>query len=155
MTALALFTIRRWLSSYDARTRAALTSVAHQQHAIEQQQAAHEHALKERAAAVTRESATAEDQLRSMSTRLDTIAEGRAADLKELEDVRRAYEEMLSEYNTLVRETLQSTAAQFARKECRPGAGARLLAAAELVPEQRVEALHQTDAPVPPAAAPH
>lgn len=151
MTGLALFTIRRWLAGFDARTRATLSAVAAQQLAIEDQQAANEHALKERAAAVSREAAAAEDKVRAISARLDALAEGRAADLEKLEELRRTNAEVLAEYNALVRETIQAGAAQFARKDCHQAAGPRLLHATELLPEPRGEAHPAADnqAPAP------
>lgn len=153
MTALALFTIRRWLSGYDARSRAALTSVAEQQRALEEQRAAHETAVQERAAAaVTRESTATQDQLRAMSERVDALAEGRTADRQELETLRQTNRELLDEYNALVRETLQSGAAQFVRKDCHQVAGPRLVAASEVVPEPRGE---YQPADAPPVPAPH
>ncbi|MCM1964916.1 hypothetical protein [Streptomyces sp. G1] len=153
LTAVALFTIRRWLSGYDARTRAALASIAEQQRAIEEQHEAHERALKERAAAVTREAAAAQDQMSAMDRRLNALAEGRAADQAELKALRETNAEILDEYNALVRETIQAGAAQFARKAGGQTAGPRLAAAAEHLPEPRGGRRHPADAP--PMPAPH
>lgn len=136
VTGVALFVIRQWLAGYDSRTRTALADVARQQHEMEQQQAEQEAAMEERASLVSRESATAKQQLADMSDRLDKLTESRAADQEELKRLREENGEILAEYNTLVRETLQAGAAQFAR---RPVTGPRLLAASDLVPEPRTK----------------
>ncbi|MFF4385547.1 hypothetical protein ACFY0G_01955 [Streptomyces sp. NPDC001552] len=154
VTAAALFVIRRWLAGYDARTRQALATVAAQQRAIEDQQAANERTLIERAAAVTRESAAAQDRMRAIGSRLDEFARGRAAEQQELATLRQTNTELLDEYNALVQESVRATAVQFARKDCHPAPGPRRLAAAELVPEQRAEP-HPADATAPPLVTPH
>ncbi|MFC8332816.1 hypothetical protein [Streptomyces olivaceus] len=115
-TTVLLSVMRRWLTQHEARTTEAVNRLLHQQQIQEEELLARERAVQQAERHVERTAHLTSFRVRSAWKRVDILYGDNAALRSRCEQLESDFDELTTEYNELVGETLRSRAAVFTQR---------------------------------------